>query len=165
MEKPPMRHASRAIVIAFALLLTFSTVPAAQAQADASSISTTDRQQLLIARESVWRSFYSNDAEKLRALVPPDLIAINPGDPNWQSRNQFIASAQDFANHHGRLISLEFPKTEIQRFGDTAILFSLYMVDFEYDGKPQSLSGRTSEIFHRENGAWINTSWHIDSGK
>ncbi len=165
MNKPHTTHAARAILIALALCLAPAASPSIHAQANASAISPSDRQQLLAAREAVWRGWYRNDARTLRELVPPNVIAINPGDPNWQSRDQFIASAQDFANHHGRLLSLEFPKTEIQQFGDTAILFSLYTVHFEFDGKPQTLSGRTSEIFHREHGVWINTSWHIDSGK
>src|SRR5579875_83284 len=70
--------------------------------------SASDRAALMKAREAVWRSWYNDDSAAIRSLVPPDLIAINPGDPHWQNREEFIASAKDFAAHRGKLISLVF---------------------------------------------------------
>jgi hypothetical protein len=37
-------------------------------------------------------------------------------------------TAQAFAEHHGKLVSLCFPKTESQDFGDVAVLYSLVRI-------------------------------------
>jgi hypothetical protein len=63
------------------------------------------------------------------------------------------------------LIALRFPTTEIQWFGRVAVLYSLYEVNFEYGGQPQTLAGRTTEVFENIDGHWMNTEWHVDSGK
>lgn len=122
------------------------------------------RQDLLAVRDSVWRSFYTNDQDRMKLLVPANLIAINPGDSAWQSRPAFLAAAATLAQHHARLISLDFPRTEIQVFGPVAVLYSLYRVRVEVDGKEQTQAGRATEIFVREAGRWRNPGWHLDSG-
>ncbi len=103
-------------------------------------------------REAVWHSWYKNDEVHHQALVPANLIAIDPGEEAWKSKTEFLASSRDFAAHHGRLLSLRFLKTQMQMFGHVAVLYSLYEVRFEYDGTPQMLSGRTTEVPQREQG-------------
>ena len=90
-----------------------------------------DRGQLLQAREAVWRCWFSNDAGALRQLVPPETIVISAGEPQWKHQAEVLQSAVDFQAHGGKLIRLEFPRTEIQRFGDVAILYSQYIVETE----------------------------------
>ena len=60
---------------------------------------------------------------------------------------------------------LEFPKTEIQVYGFTAVVYSNYVYEIEQDGKRSVNSGRVTEVFVSRNGAWVNPSWHMDSGK
>ena len=130
-----------------------------------STLSSLQRETLLAARETLWKSWYRNDQARLKELVPEDMIAINRGDGEWESRAAFLAGATSFADHHGRLLSLIFPKTSIQAFGKVAVLYSLYQVRYEYDGYPQYMTGRSTEIFILKNGHWISPGWHLDSGK
>jgi hypothetical protein len=148
--------------LALLLLSVFRAVPAAaEGRYDPTS---EQRADLLSVRESVWRSWYKNDRESLRRLVAPELIAVTPQATESATQHTFIASAQDFVDHHGRLISLSFPKTEIQIAGRLAVLYSSYDLQFELDGQKQHLNGWTTEVFVLRDGSWLNIGRHVDSG-
>jgi len=121
--------------------------------------------QLLKVREAVWRSWFANDAEALRELVPPGTIVISAGEPQWKHQAEVLQSAVDFQAQGGKLIRLEFPRTEIQRFGDVAILYSAYIVETEMKGKRSASSGRATEVFVLHDGHWTNPGWHTDAEK
>jgi ketosteroid isomerase-like protein len=76
-----------------------------------------------------------------------------------------MAASEQFANSGGKLTRLEFPKTEIQCYGNTAILYSLYLYEIEQNGQHTLNSGRVTEVFVRRNGQWVNPAWHMDSTK
>lgn len=122
-----------------------------------------EKAELLEAREAVWRAWYANDPAKLERLVPREAIAINPNEPKWADRKAILESARQFAAGGGRLVRLDFPRTEIQTYGDVAILYTSYTVQYEVAGKPATLSGRATEVFVRRDGTWLNSGWHLDS--
>jgi len=122
-----------------------------------------EKQELLAAREAVWRSWFANDGPHLAELVPPELIAIEQ-DEKWKNRDEVLASAKDFAGNGGKLVRLEFPQTEIQMYGYTAILYSKYVCVIEMGGKQSTQSGRATEMFVNRQGKWVNVGWHLDSG-
>ena len=124
-----------------------------------------DRGQLLKVREAVWRSWFANDVSTLRELVPPGTIVISAGEPQWKHQSEVLQSAVDFQAHGGRLVRLEFPRTEIQHFGDVAILYSQYIVETEMKGKHSVDAGRATEVFVLQNGQWTNPGWHTDAEK
>jgi ketosteroid isomerase-like protein len=124
-----------------------------------------DRGQLLKVREAVWRSWFANDVSTLRELVPPGTIVISAGEPQWKHQSEVLQSAVDFQAQGGRLVRLEFPRTEIQRFGDVAILYSQYIVETEMKGKRSVSAGRATEVFVLRNGQWTNPGWHTDAEK
>jgi ketosteroid isomerase-like protein len=124
-----------------------------------------DRAQLLKVREAVWRSWFANDASNLRELVPPGTIVISAGEPQWKHQSEVLQSAVDFQAQGGRLVRLEFPRTEIQRFGDVAILYSQYIVETEMKGKRSVSAGRATEVFVLHDGQWTNPGWHTDTEK
>jgi len=64
----------------------------------------------------------------------------------------------------GKLISLKFDRTEIQVYGDVAVLYSLFTLETEEGSKRKRSSGRATEIFRRNGDTWVNTGWHLDSG-
>jgi hypothetical protein len=74
----------------------------------------------------------------------------------------FDGSAR-FAASGGKLVRLELPKTEIQAYGQTAIVYSNYVYEIEQGGKRSAHSGRVTEVFVFGNDAWVNPSWHMDS--
>jgi ketosteroid isomerase-like protein len=81
-----------------------------------------DRAEILKVREAVWRAWFAGDVNTLRDLVPPDAIVISASEPRWKNQAEVFRSAADFHAVGGRLIQFEFPHTEIQCFGDVAIV-------------------------------------------
>jgi ketosteroid isomerase-like protein len=125
-----------------------------------------DRAELLKVRESVWRAWFVNDQKALKDLVPPDTIVMSASEEKWKNQADVLREAEEFHASGGKLTRLEFPRTEIQRFGDdVAIIWSTYVVETEENGKRTLSSGRASEIFVRRNGHWTNPGWHTDSVK
>ena len=124
-----------------------------------------ERTELLALRRIVWDSYFNNDQKQLKKLIGDDFLTINPGEEHWQNKDEFLVGAQHFAEHHGKLVSLDFPRTEIQEFGDVAVLYSLVRITTESDGKRESLNCRSTEVFHKRDGQWVNTGAHVDSGQ
>ena len=124
------------------------------------------KKRLLDAREAVWRAYFSNDRAALEKLIPEETITIEAGgDNSWSSRKTILDGAERFAKGGGKLVKLEFPRTEIQVYGPTAIVYSSYSYELEVGGQRVQQSGRVTEIFVLRKGQWVNPGWHMDSGK
>lgn len=119
--------------------------------------------ELLKVRRSVWLAWLAGDQQALKRLVPEDTVVISAGESKWKHQAEVLQSAADFHAAGGKLISLEFPRTEVQHFGDVAIIWSEYVLELEVDGKRSKSSGRVTEIFVKRNGQWTNPGWHTDS--
>jgi ketosteroid isomerase-like protein len=154
----------RVLANAFVVTLIFTTASFSSVQAQTTPTSA-ERKELLEVRQLVWESYFRNDQVKLKELIGEDFITINPGEQHWQNHNEFVAGAKAFADHQGKLVSLSFPRTEIQDFGDVAVLYSLVQITMESQGKQDSLSCRSTEVFQRRGGRWVNTGAHVDSGQ
>jgi hypothetical protein len=124
-----------------------------------------ERADLLKVRESVWRAWFVNDTRVLEQLVPPDTIVISSGEEKWKDQADILRSAEQFQASGGKLLRLEFPRTEIQRFGDVAVTYSQYLYETEVGGKRSLTSGRVTEVFVLRGGKWTNPGWHTDSEK
>jgi hypothetical protein len=120
------------------------------------------RQQILAAREQVWRAWFANDAAKLSEFIPEEAIALGAG--GWQDRSAILAGAKQFADSGAKLTKLDFPRTEIQMYGNTIILFTSYQFETEKDGSRSVSSGNAIETFVRRDNKLVNTGW-ILSGK
>jgi hypothetical protein len=90
---------------------------------------------------------------------------ISAGETQWKHQAEVLQSAADFQAQGGKLIRLAFPRTEIQRFGEVAILYSAYLVETEMKGKHSVSSGRATEVFVLHHGHWTNPGWHTDAEK
>ena len=71
-----------------------------------------DSSDLLKVRETVWRSWFANDADTLRRLVPPETIVISSGETQWKHQPDVLRTAAQFQADGGRLVRLEFPRTK-----------------------------------------------------
>ena len=151
-----------ASVFVGASILIITLLGSAQAQTTPTSA---QRKELLEVRQLVWESYFLNDEARLKELIGEDFITINPGEQHWQNRDEFVAGAKTFVGHQGKLVSLSFPRTEIQDFGDVAVLYSLVQITMESQGKRESLSCRSTEVFQKRSGRWVNTGAHVDSGQ
>lgn len=124
------------------------------------TVAADDDTELLKVRESVWRAWFANDEEKLARLVPNETIAISASDKDWKHQAEVLKEAAEFQSSGGKLLRLEFPQTEVQHFGDVAIIWSTYELETEVKGKRSSSRGRVTEIFVRRDGQWTNPGWH-----
>lgn len=122
------------------------------------------REKLLAVREQVWRAYFANDTKQLEALVPPETIAINAGEEQWSDRAAIFSGAAQFVQSGAKLVQLEFPRSEIQVYGDVAIIYTSYSFEIENAGQRQTFAGRGTEIFVRRGESWVNPGWHLDSG-
>ena len=121
------------------------------------------KQKLLAAREAVWRDFFANNRARLEQTIPAETIAINPGQKDWDGREQVLAGAKGFAESGGKLTRLEFPRTDVQVYGSVALLYSKYLYETENSGKAETHTGRATEMFVNRDGQWVNVGWHMDS--
>ena len=144
-------------VISAAVLATALTIPSLCAPNQADS-------ELLRVRESVWRAFFAGDVKTLEQLVPAETVVIS-SDANWEHRADVLRESAEFHSGGGKLVRLEFPRTEVQHFGDVAVTYSQYLYETEKNGKRSITSGRVTEIFVRHNGQWTNPGWHTDQAK
>jgi ketosteroid isomerase-like protein len=145
-------------------ILMMSALVAFGAEKPSSASGPALRAELLAAREAAWMAWFHNDQDALKRLLPPDLIAINNGEQEWQGLQQTLQGAQQFAARGDKLISLKFDRTEIQIYSEVAVLYSLFTLETEEGGKRTRSSGRATEIFRRKGNTWVNTGWHLDSG-
>jgi ketosteroid isomerase-like protein len=129
------------------------------------TLSEPERKRLLDAREAVWRAYFTGDRAALEKLLPEELLTLEASGGDWGNRQAVLESATRFAASGGKLIKLEFPKTEIQVYGFTAIVYSTYVYEIEQGGNRTTSSGRVTEVFVNRNGQWLNPSWHMDSAR
>jgi ketosteroid isomerase-like protein len=123
------------------------------------------KKRLLDAREAVWRAFFSGDRATLEKLIPNETVTIETGHNQWSNRQAILDGSVEFAKNGGKLVKLEFPRTEIQMYGLTAIVYSDYSYELDMGGRRSTHSGRVTEVFVMRNGQWVNPGWHMDSGK
>ena len=140
------------------------------------------KKRLLDAREAVWRAYFAGDRATLEKLIPEETIAIEAGHNNWSNRQTILAGSAQFAKSGGKLIKLDFPKTEIQVYGLTALVYSDFAYELEAGSQSRSggqagagqsgtrgqritQSGRVTDVFVLRKGQRVNPGWHMDSGK
>src|SRR5262245_37715538 len=121
------------------------------------------REQILAAREAVWKAYFANDRAALERLIPDEAIAIDDGSSEWSTKAAILAGAKRFADGGGKLVRLEFPKTEMQIYGGAIIIYTAYICEIESNGKRATQSGRGTEIFVRRGNELVNAGWHLDS--
>lgn len=123
------------------------------------------RKELLDVREAAWRAFFQTDPAVIEKAIGRELIAIQKSDEKWENRATVMALSR-FLNQKGaRLLRLEFPRTEIQVFGDVAILYYTYVFETGIGGKSTGVdAGRGTEVFVHRDGRWVDVGWHLDNG-
>jgi ketosteroid isomerase-like protein len=127
------------------------------------TLSPAAKQQLLQSREAVWRAFFTNDQAQLDKLVPADTIVLEAaGEKPFVKKAEIMEAAKQLAQSGNKLVRLEFPQTEMQVYGDTAIIYTTYLYELENSqGERRTSTGRATEIFVRRAGVWVNPGWHL----
>jgi hypothetical protein len=120
-----------------------------------------ERASLMKAREAVWRAWFGGDEAALRKLLPPELITIEPGSSSFGTLKSTLDGSRGFAAGGGKLTRIVFPTTEIQVYGNTAILYTSYEMDLQSGGQKRTERGMATEVFVNKDGAWLNTGWQL----
>ena len=120
-----------------------------------------ERAALMKAREAVWRAWFSGDQAALLKLLPPELITIDAGSTTFGSLKSNLEGSRGFASGGGKLTRLAFPTTEIQAYGNTAIIYTSYEMTLQSGGQTRTERGMATEVFVQKNGAWLNTGWQL----
>jgi len=121
-----------------------------------------DDSELLKVREQVWRAWFANDTKTLHELVPAETVVFSGSEKQWKHQEDVLREAVEFQQSGGKLVRLEFPRTEVEHLGDTAIVWSNFILETEVNGKREVSSSRISEIFVRRKCHWVNPGWHSD---
>jgi hypothetical protein len=153
----------RIVAVALALVTTASPLFGQAAPRVATTLSGTELAELEVVREAVWVDWFSGDTAALRRALGPELVAISAGAPHWQSLEESLAASAKFKADGGKFVSVSFDSTLTHRFRETVIMFSHYTVVTESGDRRQTLKGRATEVFVRENDRWVHTSWHLDA--
>jgi hypothetical protein len=120
-----------------------------------------ERAELMQAREAVWRAWFGGDEAALARLLPPELITIEPGSTRFGTRASTLDGSRGFAAGGGTLQRIAFPSTEIQVYGNTAILYTSYEMDLANSGQTHTERGMATEVFVFKEGRWLNTGWQL----
>jgi hypothetical protein len=121
------------------------------------------RERILKAREAVWRAYFTNDQATLEKVIPAETISLDDGSKEWGNRESILASAKRLGESGAKLVRLEFPKTEMQVYGNTVILYTTYLYEVELNGQRKTTTGRGTEIFVRRGNELVNSGWHLEN--
>ena len=148
--------------LAFLLLVAATSAGAQHAPRVTTTLPPAERKALEQIRHDVWVNWFAGDTAALRRVLGPELVAISPDVPHWQSLDQTVAASAGFKAGGGRLESVRFDSTTVHRFGETIVMFSHYQIVLMHDGARTTQRGRATEVFVRANGRWVHTSWQLD---
>jgi hypothetical protein len=144
-------------VLGIALFAAVMSAPGSSVAADAAI-----DPEVLATREAAWRAFYDGDVKTLGDQLPEDFIGINMNDSPFTNRAKVLESSRAFRERGGRLVSLTFPETQAQRYGDVVVLYGRFEVVFYTGSAERTMRGRLTEIFLRRDGKWLHPGWHLD---
>jgi len=149
-------------LIALAIIVAASPPGAQPAPRVATSFPAAEQAALEQVRKDVWTSWFAGDTGALRRVLGPELVAMDDGGKGWQSADETIKGSAEFAKGRGKLVSVRFDNGVTHRFGDVAVMFSVYTTVVESGGKRETRRGRATEVFVRSKGRWVHTSWQLD---
>jgi hypothetical protein len=120
-----------------------------------------ERAALLAVRESVWRAWFAGDTRTLERLLPPELITLDSSG-QFGSLTSTLNDSRGFAASGGKLARLVFPRTEVQAYGATVILYTSYEMDLVTGGATRTERGVATEVFVQQpGGSWLHTGWQL----
>ena len=124
-----------------------------------------EQRLLLETRERIWRALFAFDRTQLAWMLPEGSRALGPGN-SWNAkfsdRAKLMQELEQFPKNGGKLIDLQFPRTDVQSFGNMAILYTEFTWELESGGKRTRQHGFATEVFHKSKGRWTNPGWHLE---
>lgn len=152
----------KVLALALALSTTTTALAAQAAPRVGGTLPPAELTSLESLRKDVWIQWFSGDTAALRKVLSPELVAVSPDGPHWFSLQESLNGSANYKASGAKLLSVDFDSTMVHRFGEVVVMFSHYTVVTEKSGKRATTKGRATELFVRNNGKWVHTSWHID---
>ena len=123
----------------------------------------TTAQQLIAARDTVWRAWFANDTVLLRRFIPQSAAAAERGETlKWSDRGAIFAGARQIARSGAKLEQLDFVGTEIDASGNSAMVRSRFRYIIRRGSNVDTSAGLAAEVFVREKGRWLNPFWQLE---
>ena len=136
-------------------------VQLAREMARARQLDAETRAKLLAVRDSVWHDWFGGRTDALARVLPPELITLD-SDGTFNTLQTTLEGSREFAKSGGTLARLVFPRTDIQAYGATAILYTSYEMDLVRNGATQTERGVATEVFVQQaDGSWLHTGWQL----
>ena len=153
----------KVLALAVALAVVTSNPLAAQAAPRvAGTLPAAELASLEALRKDIWVQWFTGDTASLRTELAPELVAVSPDGAHWLTLQQSLDGSARYKASGAKFQSVKFDSTMVHRFGEVVVMFSHYTVLTEKGGKESVLKGRATELFVRNKGKWVHTSWHID---
>ena len=142
-----------------AVFLVVATLSSKTAAADAQAVDA--NRELLAARDTVWRAWFTNDTALLHRFIPPALAVVEGPAQRWSDRKEILDGARGVASST-QLIGVKFLNTEIQRVGLSALVRSNYQVVLQSETRRDTTRGRATELFVKQGATWVNPYWQLE---
>ena len=122
-------------------------------------------QQLVAARDTVWRAYFRSDTTLLRRYIPPAAAVVEgSAEVRWSDRGDIMRSAGRMIDSKSRFIDVVFSNTQIAPSGHSALVQSNYAIIRESNGRRDTTRGRATELFVKQGATWINPYWQLEFG-
>ena len=121
-----------------------------------------DRDMILEHIDSIFRAYIRRDREAIRRLHTDDWIGFQgPSTTIERSIDAHMKNA-DASLEHFRGTGYEILDSEVQVFGDLALVFYVARYDYcDMGSEKGSIPLRSIDMYRRENGEWNQAGSHI----
>ena len=126
------------------------------------TISKSDRNMILEHIDSIFQAYIRRDRDAIRRLHTDDWIGFHgPSTTIERGIDAHMKNANASLDHF-RGTGYEILDSEIQLFGDLALVFYVARYDYrDMEGKTGSIPLRSIDIYRRERGEWNQVGSHI----
>ena len=120
------------------------------------------QQQILAARDTVWRAWFANDTARLNRMLPR-AMAAGEGSPQlqWSDRKAVLDQSREFARGGGKLERLDFANTQVSLAGEVAVVNADFRTVTRNASRVDTTRGHATEVFVRGANGWVNPFWHL----
>ncbi len=124
--------------------------------------STSDREQILAHIDDIFQAYIRRDRDAIQRLHTDDWIGFQGPSTTIERGIDAHMKNADASLAHFRGTSYEILDSEVQLFGDLALVFYIARYDYrDMDGKEGSIPLRSIDIYRREDGKWNQAGSHI----
>lgn len=116
----------------------------------------TIEQEIIQARDRVWRAWFEGDSAGLAQALPAAMVGMG------ETTGQIIANAISFRADGNRLVGVSFTDSEFMLTDSMAVVVSNYRVETMRNDTTSVRRGRATEVFIRVDGRWVNPYWTLN---